>query len=555
MNQTMPKGWYKYGGFEIIKGEKDSMGNNVGKVVSDDNGKFGFIMNRFPANYNGDTIELSGRVKYEKVKDYVGLIMWIDGEKRGHHLVFESMQNRHIRGSSDWTEYSIKVPYPPNSKYIYIGGILGKGGTAWFDDFRVTIDGKDIQTLEETKRLTLKDFTPEALTSALSKSSVPMDLSNQDTWNKSLDQLIDEVGDKKIVAIGESTHGTSEFYQVREMITKRLVEEKGFNLVVLESPYDDIELLNQSLDSKPLDSLMRKHLFSIYQTEEMRSFLQWYKEKRSDYSVEFKGNDDSYWAFIDLLKSQIYPINDPQLNQLLDRLDESIENRLSDNLKNRIKEGKKVYDNILAIENHLKSTGKLTGVLEEMILNGKTSYINYVLLDNEQPIRTRDEVMAERISYLAKQSDRKIIVWAHNAHISNEVIVDAEIGLMGYYLDKEFKDDYYAVGLMTLNGTYSYMDEKFINGDHNYNEELKAETLQSSEEELWETKLAKLGKAAIINTEMLSKELNSDAVIGPTKLIGYGKEDSMDIYYIPLTKHYDCLIFIENTNATRPIFN
>lgn len=471
--QSLPKGWYKYGGFEIIKGEKDSMGNIVGKVVSDENGKFGFIMNRFLANYAGDTIELTGRIKYEKVKDYVGLIMWIDGEKSGYHLVFESMQNRQIRGSSDWTEFSIKVPYPPNAKYIYVGGILGKGGTAWFDDFKVSIDGKDIQTLEETKRLTLEDFNTAALSSALSKSSVQMDQSNAETWNKSLDELIAKVGNKKIVAIGESTHGTSEFYQLREMITKRLIQEKGFNLVVLESPYDDIEILNKELDTRPLDSLMRKHLFSIYQTKEMRSFLQWYKVKRSGYSVEFKGSDDSYWAFIDLLKTQIHAIDDPKLKKLLDRLETSILTRSFDKLKNRIQSGKRVYDDVMAIENQLKSTGKLTGFLEEILLNGKTSYINYVHLRNNQPIQPRDEVMAERISYLANQGDRKIIVWAHNAHISKEVITDREIGLMGYYLNKEFKDDYYAVGLLTLNGTYSFMDEKYINGDHDYSEKVK----------------------------------------------------------------------------------
>jgi hypothetical protein len=35
---------------------------------------------------------------------------------------------------------------------------------------------------------------------------------------------------------GESTHGTTEFYQHRATITKRLVEEQDFNLILIEVP-------------------------------------------------------------------------------------------------------------------------------------------------------------------------------------------------------------------------------------------------------------------------------------------------------------------------------
>ena len=77
--QKMPTGWFKWGNFENLSGEIISDGNSVGKVVSDKNGTFGCITYRIPANYVGDTIVLSGRIKYENVKDYVGLLMRIDG--------------------------------------------------------------------------------------------------------------------------------------------------------------------------------------------------------------------------------------------------------------------------------------------------------------------------------------------------------------------------------------------------------------------------------------------------------------------------------------------
>tara|TARA_R110002167_G_scaffold354407_1_gene568220 strand:- start:247 stop:2022 length:1776 start_codon:yes stop_codon:yes gene_type:complete len=552
--EKMPTGWFKWGNFENLTGEIISEGNSVGKIVSDKNGTFGCITYRIPANYVGDTIVLSGRIKYENVKDFVGLLMRIDGYSKKNSLAFKSMQNQKISGTSDWREYSIKLPFPSNAKAIYVGGILGKKGVAWFNDFKVSIDGKDIQKLEETKRLTLENYNSNELESALSKSSRKLDFSSEETLRNSLDPLIEKIGNKKIVAIGESTHGTSEFYQLREIITKRLIKEKGYSLVVLENPYDDIEILNRDLHKTPLDSLMRKHLFSIYQTQEMKSFLQWYKDNKSEYNIKFKGCDDSYWVFYELLKDNINSINDKVLNKLLEELKSNISKSSTENLKKEYKVNNSIYNNILEIENYLESTKKITQSIKEILFNGKNTYINYVNIKNQKPFQSRDEIMADRIAFLAKNSDNKIIVWAHNAHISNEIITDNEIGIMGRDLKKDFNQDYYTIGLTTLKGSYSYMDEKFINGDHSYKEKLKTESLQPVDSLLWENGLSKNNNSFIIDMTDLKNELNTDEIIAPTRLIGYAKESEEDIYYLPLIKNFDSLIFIKETNSTRPIF-
>jgi protein-L-isoaspartate(D-aspartate) O-methyltransferase len=54
-----------------------------------------------------------------------------------------------------------------------------------------------------------------------------------------LDELIERIGDARVVALGEATHGTSEFYRMRTHITRRLVEEKGFRIVALEADWPD----------------------------------------------------------------------------------------------------------------------------------------------------------------------------------------------------------------------------------------------------------------------------------------------------------------------------
>jgi erythromycin esterase-like protein len=553
--QKLPTGWFKWGDFKNITGQIIENDNPIGKVASDKDGRFGCITYRIPANYVGDTIVFSGRIKYEKVKGFVGLLMRIDGDSKKRPLAFKSMQNQKIKGTSDWKEYSIKLPFPANAKTIYIGGMLGRKGVAWFDDFKVSIDGKDIQKLEETKRLTLENYNSNKLQSAISKSSLKLNLTNDEALHNSLNPLIEKIGDKKIVAIGESTHGTSEFYRLREIITKRLIEEKGYRLVVLENPYVDIEILNKNLNEKPLDSLMRKHLFSIYQTQEMKNFLQWYKDNKSQYNIKFKGCDDSYWVFYELLKDNTSSINDKALQRLLEKLKSNISKSSTDNFKKEYKTGNFIYRNILKIENYLKSTDKLSEPIREILFNGKNTYINYVNIKNQKPIQTRDEIMADRISYLANNSNSKVIVWAHNAHISNEIITNNEIGIMGHDLKKEFGKDYYTIGLSTLKGNYSYIDEKFINGDHNYKEKLKTESLQPLGGLFWENTLSQNGNSFILDMIGLKNELNTDIITGPTRLIGYSKASDDDVYYLPLIKNYDTLIFINETGSTKPIYD
>lgn len=558
-NKVMPEGWFKWGPYENLNGEnvfgeKLDSENSTGKVVSDDKDKFACITYRLPVNFVGDTIRLTGRMKYQNVKGYVGFLMRIDGANKTG-LAFESMQKLKIKGTNDWKEYSIQIPFPIGADKIYVGGILGGKGTAWFDDFKITMDGKDIQAIKEAPITYLKDFDANTLNSAIRKSSIPINLSTDDSLISSLNPLIEKLSNKRIVSIGESTHGTSEFYRLRQIITKRLIEEKGFNIVVLESPYDDIELLNKELAISPIDSLIRKHLFPIYQTQEVKSFLQWYKDNRALYDIDFKGCDDSVWAFYEILDKSIRSLKNNKLNKLLTELRSNIGKNDTKNIKKEVKISTAIYDNIVAIEKYLILTDNLTHSVQEILFNGKSTYINYVNITNKKQIQSRDEIMAERISNFAENEDKKIIVWAHNAHISNEIIVDNEIGMMGRNLKKEFGNDYHSIGLTTSKGSYSFIDEKFINGDHFYNEKLNKADIQSIETPLWENSLALNGNAFYLNLATLKKELKTDEIIGATRLIGYGKETEEDIYQLSLAKNFDSLIFVENTNATTSLLD
>jgi len=62
---------------------------------------------------------------------------------------------------------------------------------------------------------------------------------------KDIDLLIDRIGESQFVLLGESSHGTSEFYQWRSEISKRLIKEKGFSFIAVEGDWPDCFKVNK----------------------------------------------------------------------------------------------------------------------------------------------------------------------------------------------------------------------------------------------------------------------------------------------------------------------
>ncbi|MDR2148519.1 MAG: peptidase S41, partial [Tannerella sp.] len=108
-------------------------------------------------SYNGERITFSGYIKTENVTDgYAGLWMRIDPLSGNHVIAFDNMQENGVTGTTGWKKYEITLEMNPGkTKQIVFGGLLVGKGKAWFDDFKVTVDGQDVQEL--------KPYTPKPL--------------------------------------------------------------------------------------------------------------------------------------------------------------------------------------------------------------------------------------------------------------------------------------------------------------------------------------------------------------------------------------------------------
>ncbi|AXG69782.1 erythromycin esterase [Kordia sp. SMS9] len=407
----------------------------------------------------------------------------------------------------------------------------------------------------------------QSLSQEINKTKTLLHFDTPETLDASLDALVAQIGDKRIVALGEDTHGTKEFYELRAAITKKLIQEKGFNLVILENPYEDLEALSQNLQTQPIDSLIKTHLFSIYQTESMKNFLQWLQTYNQTHTpIVFKGCDDSYRELLpEMISIELKSNITPEMTNILKEFHERVTVEASDFYvkypdKKPVKIDnygyyREVYRLILQLEKEIKKENSSSKYLDELLLNAKNSYINYEMIYTGKII-TRDIVMAERVAFFAKDPKAKIIVWAHNAHISKEVIIDNEIGLMGRNLKQEFPNEYVAIAMSSFSGSYSHIKKRLINDDHDYGDQLYEANYPTPPANTFEEKLGQnTSEAYYFHINQNIQKSCAQLPKQKLKLFGYGMNDEKDYYEVNPALMYDYVVFVKKTNATKPLFN
>src|ERR1043166_8048773 len=60
-----------------------------------------------------------------------------------------------------------------------------------------------------------------------------------------LTPLLDDIGDRHVVMLGEASHGTHEYYTWRTALSKRLIQEKGFRFIAVEGDWPDCYRINR----------------------------------------------------------------------------------------------------------------------------------------------------------------------------------------------------------------------------------------------------------------------------------------------------------------------
>ena len=101
-----------------------------------------------------------------------------------------------------------------------------------------------------------------------------------------LDGLVDRLGGRRTVCIGEASHGTHEYYAWRADLSRRLIETRGFTWIGVEGDWPDCWRINQwvrgagdqDLDARGLLAGFERWPTWMWANEEVAEFLSWLRE-------------------------------------------------------------------------------------------------------------------------------------------------------------------------------------------------------------------------------------------------------------------------------------
>ena len=154
---TAPQGWWKNGskvaayvvGVDRAQAHGGLPSAYVKSIEPAVDG-FGGMMQMCSAdNYHGKRLRFSAWMKTGNANDG-GAHLWfrVDGQERNQTLQFDNMDNRPVKGTTDWQQYSIVLDVSPNAAALAYGFFISGTGQAWVSGVRVEEVGQDVPTTD-----------------------------------------------------------------------------------------------------------------------------------------------------------------------------------------------------------------------------------------------------------------------------------------------------------------------------------------------------------------------------------------------------------------------
>jgi erythromycin esterase-like protein len=268
------------------------------------------------------------------------------------------------------------------------------------------------------------------------------------------DALLDLVGDRRFVLIGEASHGTHEFYRERARITRRLVEECGFTAVAVEGDWPDAYRVNRYVMGMSRDasadaalSDFRRFPAWMWRNRDVVQFVEWMRA-RNDAHVHPATRVRFYGLDLYSLQASIEAVID-----YLDRIDPQEAQRARDRYScfDHVAAEGQAYGYALAYQGAIPCENEVVAQL--VALRGRAeAYLRrdgwvaedelFFAEQNARVVRDaeeyyqqmyraevsswnlRDRHMAGTLDALIDHLDRqhghtKLVVWEHNSHVGD----------------------------------------------------------------------------------------------------------------------------------------
>ncbi|HEX7327887.1 MAG TPA: protein-L-isoaspartate(D-aspartate) O-methyltransferase [Casimicrobiaceae bacterium] len=295
-----------------------------------------------------------------------------------------------------------------------------------------------------------------------------------------LEGLLRRIGDARVVLLGEATHGSSEFYRMRDRISRELITRKGFDFVAIEGDWPDAARIDhyvRHVDTPPSEwTAFARFPTWMWRNREVAAFVDWLHALNGSVAPEervaFHGLD-------------LYSLHN-SIRAVIRYLDE-VDPRSAEVARLRYacltpwQSDPAIYGHA-AITGHYQScepevVSMLTDLLERQrsyaerdgerfldaaqnarLVANAERYYRVMYYGSRASWNLRDSHMFETLQTLLefRGPQSKAIVWAHNSHVGDsratEMTARGEYNI-GELCRKAFGHAVYAVGFGTHSGT------------------------------------------------------------------------------------------------------
>jgi erythromycin esterase-like protein len=400
---------------------------------------------------------------------------------------------------------------------------------------------------------------------------------------RGLRPLLDAIGDARLVLIGEASHGTHEFYQIRAELTQVLVRERGFTLVAAEADWPDAYRANRwvrgaSQEAGPEAALGDFTRFPrwMWRNSEVVNFLRWLRahnaslpeERRAGfYGLDLYSLHRSIEAVLEYL-DKVDPAaaarareryacfemfgEDPQAYGYSTRLgmsrscEDDVTAQLVDlrreALEYAARNGRVAPDEYFFAEQNAR-----------LIANAET-YYRAMFAGDADSWNVRDTHMMETLEHLLRYagSRSRAVVWAHNSHLGDaratQMSARGELNL-GQLVRQRFGRDAWLVGFTTHTGS--------VTAARNWGDPAERRRVRPSLNGSYERLFHEVGLGRfllLLREGRMREALRSERLERAIGVI-YRPETERPSHYFGarLAEQFDAVIHIDETRALQPL--
>ena len=392
-----------------------------------------------------------------------------------------------------------------------------------------------------------------------------------------LDPLLDRIGDARCVMLGEASHGTHEYYTWRTAITKRLIQEKGFNFIAVEGDWPACYQVNRFVKGYANHNIKATQILQNFErwptwmwaNWEIAALVEWLKAYNTSqkYKVGFYGLDVySLWESLYVLANYMENA-DPAVAQYVHKALRCFEpygedEHLYAQSQNHMDQSCRTH--LIQLLQEIRRSVPSYDQDPEAALNAEQNahiavnaeaYYSHMLGFDNYTWNLRDTHMVDTLNRLFHfhGPEAKGIVWEHNTHVGDARYTDMKrsgmVNVGQLVREQRGEADVVIVGFGSYEGTV-----------------IAAERWGATKEVL-QVPRAKRGSIEEIlhlessqNRLLLFDPTNKKERFGktlPHRAIGvvYHPEQEHRGNYVPtvLNSRYDAFIYLDKTQALHPL--